>query len=63
MAEEVKGILIAGYRMYNVEEVAELLQISAGSVRNYIKKEKLKGQRIGKRVYVSEEALKLFLGV
>lgn len=59
----ITGRVLAGYKMYNVEELANLLQITPVSVRTYIKRGKLKGQRIGRGYYVSEEALKQFLGV
>lgn len=49
--------------MYNVGELSNLLQITPVSVRTYIKTGRLKGQRIGRGYYVSEEALKQFLGV
>lgn len=60
---QITGRILAGYRMYNVEELARLLQITTVSVRAYIRTGKLKGQRIGRGYYVSEEALKDFLGV
>lgn len=59
----ITGRVLAGYRMYNVEELANLLQITPVSVRTYIRTGKLKGQRIGRGYYASEEALKQFLGV
>lgn len=59
----VRGTVVAGYKMYNVPELASLLQISPVSVRNYIKRGMLKGQRIGKGYLVSELALKQFLKV
>ncbi len=59
----ITGKVLAGYRMYNTEELANLLQITTISVRSYIKRGKLKGQRIGRSYLVSEEALKNFLGV
>lgn len=59
----ITGKVLAGYRMYSTAELAELLQITTISVRSYIKRGKLKGQRIGRSYLVSEEALKNFLGV
>jgi excisionase family DNA binding protein len=59
----ITGKILAGYKMYNTEELADLLQVTTISVRSYIKRGKLKGQRIGRSYLVSEEALKNFLGV
>jgi len=61
--EEVKGKILAGYKMYSTKELANLLQVSTVSVIKYIRSGKLKGQRIGRSYFVSEEALKQFLGV
>lgn len=62
-AKPVKGKQISGYTMYNVQELVSILEITEVSVRKYIKEGKIKGQRIGRGYYVSEEALKKFLGV
>jgi len=61
--EKVKGRILAGYKMYNTKELANLLQVSTVSVIKYIQSGKLKGQRIGRGYFASEEALKQFLGV
>lgn len=62
-AKPITGTVLAGYRMYNVPELASLLRITPISVRRYIHNGKLRGQRIGRSLFVSEEALKQFLGV
>ena len=61
--QKTPGKILAGYKMYNTEELAKLLQVSTVSVLKYIRGGKLKGQRIGRSYFVSEEALKTFLGV
>lgn len=57
------GRIIAGHTMYDVVELSELLQISRPSVLAYVRRGKIRGQRVGRKIYVSEEALRDFLGV
>ncbi|MCR5304864.1 MAG: helix-turn-helix domain-containing protein [Lachnospiraceae bacterium] len=48
-------------KAYNVQETAEILKISAVTVRAYIKTGRLKAQTIGRPLYVTEKELKRFL--
>jgi excisionase family DNA binding protein len=48
-------------KLYNVPEAAALLEVSLQTVRKYIKKERLQGQRIGRVFFITEPNLKAFL--
>lgn len=48
-------------KAYNVQEVAEMLDISAQTVRAYIKQGKLKAQKAGSKYIITEETLKAFV--
>ena len=52
---------IQGIKMYTIPETAEQLGVSIATIRNYLKKERLKGGRIGKPIYISEVEIKRFL--
>jgi len=52
---------IAGIKVYTVKETAELLQVTAQTVRKYVKAKKLIGQRIGRPYYISEQSIQNFL--
>lgn len=54
-------LTIQNINFYTVQEVAKELGISPLTVRNYIKTGRLKGQRIGRPVLITEEAVKEFL--
>lgn len=53
--------VIEGIKFYKVPEVASALLVSEQTVRTYIKEGKLKSQRIGRPIYVTEKNLKEFL--
>ena len=53
--------VIEGIKFYTIPEVAEALDITAQTVRAYIKQGKLKGQRIGRPILITENNLKEFL--
>ena len=55
--------VIEGIKFYTIPEVAEALDITAQTVRAYIKQGKLKGQRIGRPILITENNLKEFLQV
>ena len=56
MATEIEGITF-----YTIPETAEALNITPQTVRAYIKKGRLKGQRIGRPILITENNLKEFL--
>lgn len=54
-------MIIKGIKFYNVKEVAQILQVSIPTVRNYYKNGRLKGQRIGAPVYIPETSITEYL--
>ena len=53
--------VIEGIKFFTIPEVAEALHVDPQTVRKYIKKGKLKSQRIGKPILVTEKNLREFL--
>ena len=52
------SIQVGDMKLYDVEEVAEMLSVGEPTIRRYLRQGKLKGKKLAKRWYVSEEALK-----
>lgn len=52
-----------GVKFFSTKEVAERLQVSASTVRVYIRTAKLKGKRIGNSFKVSENSIREFLEI
>jgi excisionase family DNA binding protein len=53
--------VIEGIKFYTIPETAEALKVTPQTVRAYIKQGKLKGQRIGRPILITENNLKEFL--
>ena len=53
--------VIEGIKFYTIQETAEALRVTPQTVRAYIKRGKLKGQRIGRPILITESNLKEFL--
>jgi len=53
--------VIEGIKFYTIQETAEALNVTPQTVRAYIKQGKLKGQRIGRPILITENNLKEFL--
>ncbi len=53
--------VIEGIKFYTIPEVAEALQVTPQTVRNWIKSGKIKSQRIGRPILITESNLKEFL--
>ena len=53
--------VIQGIKFYRVPEVAEELQVTPQTIRAYIKQGRLKSQRIGRPILVTDKNLKAFL--
>lgn len=51
---------INGIVLYNVEDIAEFLDVQTITIRRYFKEGKIRGQKIARRWYCSEENLKIF---
>jgi len=52
------SIQLGDMKLYDVEEVAEILSVGEPTIRRYLRQGKLKGKKLAKRWYVSEENLK-----
>lgn len=47
--------------VYDVKECAEMLKIAPATVRKYMKQGKLDFQRVGGKLYATEDTIKKFL--
>jgi excisionase family DNA binding protein len=56
MATEIEGI-----KFYTILETAQVLQVTPQTIRSYIKKGRLRGQRIGRPILITENNLREFL--
>ena len=54
-------IEVGSQRAYDVQEVAQLLNLTAQTVRSYIKNGKFKAQKVGQRYFITEQCLQDFL--
>lgn len=54
-------IKIADVKAYNVQEAAELLDVSPQTIRSYIKQGKLKAQKAGRAFYITESTLEAYI--
>lgn len=52
------SIQVGDMKLYAVEEVAEMLNVGEPTIRRYLRQGRLKGKKLAKRWYVSEEAIK-----
>jgi excisionase family DNA binding protein len=55
------SIQIEGITFYTIPETAKALRVTPQTIRSYIKRGKLKSQRIGRPILVTEKNLKEFL--
>jgi len=53
--------VIEGIKFYTIPETAKALSVTAQTVRAYLKQGRLKGTRIGRPIYITENNLKEFL--
>jgi excisionase family DNA binding protein len=53
--------VIEGIKFFTIQETAEALRVTPQTVRAYIKRGKLKGQRIGRPILITENNLREFL--
>lgn len=54
-------VTIENIKFFRIPEVAEALHITPQTVRAYIKQGKIKSQRIGKPILITEKNLREFL--
>lgn len=52
------SIQVGDMKLYDVEELAEMLAVGEPTIRRYLREGKLKGKKLAKRWYVSEDNLK-----
>jgi excisionase family DNA binding protein len=52
---------IQGIKFYTVQEAAKALQVTAQTIRAWIKQGKLPAQRIGRPILITDENIKTFL--
>ena len=55
--------VIEGIKFYTIPETAEALEVTPQTIRAWIKQGRLKGQRIGRPILITENNLKEFLQV
>ena len=55
--------VIEGIKFYTIPETAQALRVTPQTIRAWIKQGKLKGQRIGRPILITENNLKEFLGI
>lgn len=48
---------VGNLTLYDLEELSSLLNITVISLREYIKKGKIRAQKLGKRYFITQEAL------
>jgi len=48
---------IGDIKLYTVEELSELLDIQETTIRKYLREGKLKGRKLARKWYVTEESL------
>lgn len=52
------SIQVGDMKLYDVEELAKMLTVGEPTIRRYLRQGKLKGKKLAKRWYVSEDNLK-----
>jgi excisionase family DNA binding protein len=55
--------IIEGVRFYTIQEVAKALLVTPQTIRAYVKKGKIKGERVGVPILISEDSIKEFIKV
>jgi excisionase family DNA binding protein len=55
--------VIEGIKFYTIPETAEALQVTPQTIRAWIKQGRMKAQRIGRPILITENNLKEFLKV
>jgi len=53
--------IVRGVKFYSVEDLVEILELTPGAVRDYLRKSKIGALKIGLRWWVSEKSLGNFL--
>lgn len=53
--------VIEGLKLYTIQETAKALKVTPQTIRTWIKQGRIKGQRIGRPILITERSLKEFL--
>lgn len=53
--------VIEGIKFYTIPETAEALKVTSQTIRTWIKQGKIKSQRIGRPILITEKNLREFL--
>ena len=54
-------ITVGGVTVYDIPELSKMLNVTPLTLANYIRKRKLKAQKVGRRWLITEENLRDFL--
>lgn len=52
-----------GIKLYTIPEIAKALRVTPQTIRAYVKQGKLKGEKVGRPILITENNLKEFLQV
>ena len=52
---------LLGEKLYTIEEVAGLMSVTTRTIQNWLMKERIQAQKIGRRWYFTEDNLKAFI--
>lgn len=55
------AIQLGEIKAYDINELSEILKIHIVTLQGYLRKKKIRGRKIGKKWYVTEEAVKEFI--
>ena len=55
--------VIEGIKFYTIPETAQALRVTPQTIRAYIKRGRIKSQRIGRPILIKEDSLRDFLRV
>ena len=58
--EKELGKVVAGVKLYTIPEVAQAVGVTPQTIRNYIKKGRIKSNRIGRNLFITEKDLRDF---
>lgn len=54
-------VTIGNVKVYTIEEVSRILKVNIRTLRNYINSGRLRGVKMGRKVYIAEKNLEQFL--
>jgi len=59
--KSTEGEKILDIKLYSMQEVAKLLKVTEKTIQTYIKNERLKAQKIGRRWKITESNFRKFI--